>query len=113
VTPEYNHSIPGSLKRMLDSEYENYWYKAVAFGGASNGSWGGVRAIEALATTTRALGLAPTFVDVQFPRVQDIFSEDGQLQDDKMQQRVEKVWHELIWMAAALKYGRENIDRMN
>ena len=23
VTPEYNHSFPGSLKRMLDSELEN------------------------------------------------------------------------------------------
>src|SRR5689334_836008 len=24
VTPEYNHSFPGSLKRMLDSELQNY-----------------------------------------------------------------------------------------
>ncbi len=41
VTPEYNHSFPGSLKRMLDSELELYSHKPVAFAGASNGNWGG------------------------------------------------------------------------
>lgn len=44
VTPEYNHTIPGSLKRMIDSELKNYVHKAVAFGGASSTQWGGVRA---------------------------------------------------------------------
>src|SRR5258708_153394 len=48
VTPEYNHSFPGSLKRMLDSELHNYIHKPVAFAGASSGMWGGVRAVEAL-----------------------------------------------------------------
>src|SRR5665213_2917836 len=53
VTPEYNHSFPGSLKRMLDSELDNYIHKPVALAGASSGGWGGVRAVEALVTTVR------------------------------------------------------------
>src|SRR5690606_9661531 len=57
VTPEYNHSIPGSLKRMLDSELKNYIHKPVAFAGVSAGPWGGVRAIEALVTTVREMGM--------------------------------------------------------
>jgi NAD(P)H-dependent FMN reductase len=37
VTPEYNHSFPGTLKRMLDSELSNYIHKPVAIAGVSNG----------------------------------------------------------------------------
>src|SRR6476659_576620 len=48
VTPEYNHSFPSSLKRLLDSEFDNYKHKPVATAGVSNGPWGGVRACEAL-----------------------------------------------------------------
>lgn len=109
VTPEYNHSIPGSLKRMLDSELSNYIHKPVAFGGVSNGLWGGVRAIEALNTAVREMGLVSTFTDVQFPRVQDIIDQHGKLLDEKYRERIMRSWTELIWMAKTLKYGRENI----
>ena len=30
VVPEYNHSFPGTLKRLLDSELKNYIHKPVA-----------------------------------------------------------------------------------
>ena len=107
VTPEYNHSFPGSLKRMLDSELENYLHKPVAFGGASSGQWGGVRAIEALVGSVREMGLIPTFTDVQFPKVQDIFDEHGVLLDEAYRKRIERAWTELIWMTKVLKAGRE------
>lgn len=110
VTPEYNHSFPGSLKRMLDSELKNYIHKPVAFAGVSNGMWGGIRAIESLVTTVREMGMIATFTDVQFPRVQDIFNENGELQDEAYVDRVKRSIDELLWMAKVLKYGRENID---
>jgi NAD(P)H-dependent FMN reductase len=109
VTPEYNHLIPGSLKRMLDSELKNYIHKPVAFAGVSDGLWGGVRAIEALVTTVREMGMVATFTDVQFPRVQDIFDENGKLLDEAYIKRVKRSLDELIWMAKTLKYGRENV----
>lgn len=108
VTPEYNHLIPGSLKRMLDSELKNYIHKPVAFAGVSNGPWGGVRAIEALVTTVREMGMVSTFTDVQFPKVQDIFDENGKLLDEAYIKRVQRSFNELIWMAKVLKAGREN-----
>lgn len=108
VTPEYNHSFPGSLKRLLDSELANYIHKPVAFAGASNGLWGGVRAIEALNQTVREMGLVSTFTDVQFPRVQDLFDKDGQLLDPAYRKRVTRAYTELIWMARTLQWGREN-----
>lgn len=108
VTPEYNHGYPGSLKRMLDSELENYIHKPVAFGGASSGPWGGVRAIEALVNAVREMGLVATFSDMQFPKVQDLFDEEGKLLNDAYRTYTERAWIELIWMAKVLKAGREN-----
>lgn len=110
VSPEYNHSLPGSLKRMLDSELKNYIHKAVAFGGVSSSQWGGVRGIEALVTTVRELGLVSTFTDMHFPKVQDLFNEDGVLQNEMYREYVKSSWVELIWMTTVLKYGRENIE---
>jgi NAD(P)H-dependent FMN reductase len=107
VTPEYNHSFPGSLKRMLDSELGNYVHKPVAFGGASSGQWGGVRAIEALVVAVREMGLIATFSDIHFPKVQQLFNDDGLLLDPKYVSYTEKVWLELIWMAEVMKRGRD------
>lgn len=110
VTPEYNHSFPGSLKRMLDSELENYVHKPVALAGASSRNWGGIRAIEALVGTVRELGLAVTFTDVYFPHVQDIFDEQGHIQKEyeaRYQKNLQGAYDELIWMAKALKWGRQ------
>lgn len=109
VTPEYNHSFPGSLKRMLDSELKNYIHKPVAFGGVSSGNWGGVRAIEALVHTVREMGLVACFLDVQFPYVQDVFDQNGILLNYEYRARIEKCYQELIWMAKTLRYGRENL----
>ncbi len=109
VTPEYNHSFPGTLKRLLDAELDNYIHKPVAFAGVSNGSWGGVRAIEALTMSVREMGLVATFTDMHFPRVQDMFDENGKIIDEKNIKRVKKSFNELIWMAKTLKYGRDTI----
>ena len=109
VSPEYNHSFPGSLKRMLDSELQNYIHKPVAFAGVSNGQWGGVRAIEALVVTVREMGLVSTFSDMQFPKVQELFDEDGNLLNEHYSDYVKSAWTELIWMARVLKEGRKNI----
>lgn len=109
VTPEYNHSFPGTLKRMLDSELRNYVHKPVAFAGVSDGIFGGARAIESLVPTVREMGMAVTFSDVYFPEVQNLFDEDGEIKDDGYIRRIERAYGELIWMAKSLKWGRENL----
>jgi NAD(P)H-dependent FMN reductase len=108
VTPEYNHSFPSTLKRMLDSELKNYIHKPVAFAGVSDGIFGGVRAIESLVNTVREMGLIATFSDVYFPEVQNLFDE-GKIKDEGYVKRIERAYTELIWMAKALKWGRENL----
>ncbi len=108
VTPEYNHSFPGSLKRMLDSELQNYIHKPVAFASASSGQWGGIRAIEQLVGAVREMGLVSTFTDMQFPKVQELFDEEGKLLNESYREYVKGAWIELIWMTKVLKQGREN-----
>lgn len=109
VTPEYNHSFPGTLKRMLDSELRNYVHKPVAFAGVSNGIFGGARAIESLVHTVREMGMAATFSDVYFPQVQNLFDEKGEVKDVGYVHRIERAFGELIWMANSLKWGREHL----
>jgi NAD(P)H-dependent FMN reductase len=106
ITPEYNHSFPGSLKRMLDSELELYNHKPVAFAGASNGTWGGVRAVESLLTAVRESGLVTLSWDVYFPRVQDIFDENGAIQEkyrERYERNLGKLFDELLLFARLFK----------
>lgn len=110
VSPEYNHSFPGSLKRMLDSELANYVHKPVAIAGASNGNWGGVRAVEALVVTVREMGLVATFTSPYFPYVDKAFDENDQPvadQKERIDRNLQKAYEELTWMAHALKVARE------
>lgn len=109
VTPEYNHSFPGSLKRMLDSELKNYIHKPVNVVGVSSGSWGGVRAIESLIPVLRELGLAVTFSDVMVTNSYEAFDESSNSTDPTFDERLALSFDELEWYARTLKYGRENL----
>ncbi len=109
VTPEYNHSFPGSLKRMLDSELQLYNHKPVAFAGVSDGNWGGTRAVESLVPAVRETGLVVMSFDVYFPKVQNIFDEQGVIRaefEEMYTKNVGKLYDELLWFARILKAAR-------
>jgi Predicted flavoprotein len=109
VTPEYNHGYPGILKSVLDTLLEEYIHKAVAVVGVSAQVWGGTRVIEALLPTFRELGLVTTFTDLNFPRVRSAFEENGDPVDVGTDKRVQGFLDEIVWMAKALRWGRENL----
>lgn len=109
VTPEYNHGYPGALKSILDLLLKEYIHKSVAFVGVSAGPWGGTRVIEAMVPMVRELGLVATFTDLNFPKVEQKFDQDGKLLDDAYEKRVGGFLDELIWMSRVLKWGRENL----
>lgn len=109
VTPEYNHGYPGILKSVLDLLLREYVHKAVAFVGVSAGPWGGTRVIEAMVPMVRELGLAVTFSDLNFTFVQRAFDAAGKPVDPAFEQRSKDFLDELVWMARALKWGRENL----
>jgi len=97
------------LKAVLDLLLREYVHKAVAFVGVSAGMWGGTRVIEALVTTVRELGLAVTFTDLNFPKVQNTFDDEGKLLNPVYEKIAKEFLDELVWMSTALKWGRENV----
>lgn len=110
VTPEYNRGYPGSLKRLLDSEYANYNHKPVALAGVSNGPWGGTRVVEALLPVMRQLGLVTIRPTAYFPMVQEIFAESGEMNGQfvaSYEKTIKGAYDELIWFARTLKAGRK------
>lgn len=109
VSPEYNHGYPGVLKTLLDTLYDEYARKAVGIVSVSMGPWGGVRMIENLLPVVRELGLIPAHKDLQFPRVQDVFDEQGNLKDKAFEKRIASFLDELELLATTLKRGRESI----
>lgn len=115
VSPEYNHGYPGSLKRMLDTEYENYYHKPVAIAGVSNGAWGGTRMVENILPTLHTIGLVIAQHTPYFPRVQDIFDEQGiidPVQAARYTKTIRAAWDELILLATAMQQVRahEQVD---
>jgi NAD(P)H-dependent FMN reductase len=66
VVPEYNHSFPGLLKHVLDTNLKEYIHKAVGVCGVSAGPFGGARMIQSLLPVLRELGLVTIFWDVYF-----------------------------------------------
>ena len=109
VSPEYNHGYPGALKAVLDLLLREYVHKAVAFVGVSAGPWGGTRVIEAMVPMCRELGLAVTFSDLNFPKVEKVFDDQGKLLDSAFENRVTPFLDELVWMSRVLKWGRANV----
>jgi NAD(P)H-dependent FMN reductase len=109
VTPEYNHGPPGPLKSVLDLLLREYVHKPVAFAAVSAQVWGGTRVIETMLHIVRELGLAATFTDLNFPRVQDKFDAKGNLLDEAYISRADAFLDELTWMAKTFRWGRENV----
>src|SRR5207249_8060955 len=96
VAPEYNHSFPGLLKHVLDTNLEEYIHKAVGICGVSAGPFGGARMIQSLLPVLRELGLVTIFSDVYFGSAGRLFdSATGEMKDSAYAGRVDKFLSEL------------------
>ena len=110
VVPEYNHSFPGLLKHVLDTNLKEYIHKAAGVCGVSAGPFGGARMIQSLLPVLRELGLVTIFWDVYFGSAGKLFDPaTGNITDRAYGGRLDKFLNELVWMARALRFGRENI----
>ena len=54
--------------------------------------------------------MVPTFADLFFPKVQELFDENGDVINKKYIKRIHQAYEELIWLAKVLKWGRENVE---
>ena len=110
VVPEYNHSFPGLLKHVLDTNLKEYIHKAAGVCGVSAGPFGGARMIQSLLPVLRELGLVTIFWDVYFGSAGKLFDPaTGNITDPAYAGRLDKFLNELVWMARALRFARENL----
>ncbi len=110
VVPEYNHSFPGLLKHVLDTNLKEYIHKAAGVCGVSAGPFGGARMIENLLPVLRELGLVAIFSDVYFGNARTLFDPaTGRITDPSYAGRLKKFVDELVWMARALRFARGSI----
>lgn len=81
VTSEYNHSIPGALKNLLDHLYPEYEDTPFAYVTVSSGGFGGIRALRHLHELTLYFNAHPG-PDLPVSNVVDVFDENSTLTDD-------------------------------
>jgi len=105
ATPEYNSSIPGTLKNALDwasrpmatNAFRN---KPVAVIGSSAGMFGAVWAQAELRKVLGAIGARVAEVELAVGRAHEKFDEDGTLVDEEVREQLRSV---LATLAAELE----------
>lgn len=108
VVPEYNRGYPAALKQVLDSVYEPWRAKPVAFisyGGIS----GGLRAVEQLRLVFVELQAMTIRESVSFANAWDQFDAAGQLVDPApARDALSRMLVQLKWWALVLREARRD-----
>ncbi len=102
VTPEYNGSIPASLKNVIDLMNAEWYRKPIAISTVSSGSFGGTQAIMHLEFMLWKLKawMVPAYFPV--PEVDKNFDESGNAMDAvKTNKRAGIFISELLWSIEA------------
>lgn len=105
VTAEYNNGPPAPLKNAIDSVYNEWDKKPVAFVGY--GTYGATRAVEQLVDIAAKVGMMPLskiFVALTAPW--DSVKQDGSIDESFVQGKVENLLNNLKWWADLLKTAR-------
>jgi NAD(P)H-dependent FMN reductase len=106
VTPEYNHSLPGSLKNALDFLSVEWADKAagiVSYGGVS----AGLRAAAALKPVLAALRVVPVVEAVSIPFFAQFLDEDDQfVPNSELEAGSKALLDELLRLTGALRQLR-------
>ncbi len=107
VSAEYNHSIPGALKNLLDHFQSEYLYKPSGIVTYSAGPFGGVRALVNLRGILAELGTPSIPSAFPISQIHNAFDDDGNAADKAYDERIVKFLDEYEWYAKALKHARK------
>jgi len=103
--PEYNNSIPGSVKNAIDwmsrLKPQPFKGKPVLLLGASPGAYGAIRSQVALRQVMTSLLAVLVPSQVALPHADQAFEADGRLKDPKVRASIERACSELQRLIAA------------
>ncbi|HEU4403104.1 MAG TPA: NAD(P)H-dependent oxidoreductase [Candidatus Polarisedimenticolia bacterium] len=106
-TPEYNNSVPGTLKNAIDwasrPPDNPFKEKVVLLMGASPGQFGAVRGTIAVRQILTSLNAVVIPSGVLIARADQAFDETGAIKDGRSRAQIDKACAELVRMATALK----------
>jgi NAD(P)H-dependent FMN reductase len=77
VTPEYNGSIPASLKNVIDLLHEEWFNKTIAFSTVSSNEFGGLEALTHLEFIFKKIGAMVNPTNFSVPKVHENFDDFG------------------------------------
>lgn len=108
VVPEYNRSVPGPLKTLIDSFQSEWEAKPVGFVGYGLGMAGGVRAIEHLRQIFAEFHCVGMKDVVTFPRVLDQYDAEGGFpaEPEAAEAAAKLMLDQLLWWAGALREAK-------
>lgn len=113
VTPEYNHSFSAVLKNALDWVYYEWNRKPVGIVSYSGAATGGSRAVEQLRLVVVELQMTPIRSAVHISGVNKFCEEEAEMTEEDLKklsdynQKLEGLYHDLIWWTEVLKKARE------
>jgi NAD(P)H-dependent FMN reductase len=107
VAPEYNRSIPGPLKTLIDCYNAEWQAKPVAFVSYGLSLSGGVRAVEHLRQIFGEFHCVGMKDSVLFPRIMQHFDGEGTFAPEPASDSAVKLMlDQLAWWACALRDAR-------
>ncbi len=106
VTPEYNHSYPAGLKRLIDWHYREWMFKPATI--ISYGVQGGLLAAEHLRGVFAELHVVTTRRVVGLTRPWEHLGPVGFAPPDTIGEAFDAALHELDWWATTLRTARRD-----
>jgi chromate reductase len=103
VTPEYNGGYPASLKNAIDLLYPEWKRKPVALASVSNGIYAGSQVLTSLSFSLLKIGATIVPSMYRVGNVQDVYDENGDSSDPKVQKIAHGFIDNLSWYMEAKK----------
>ena len=102
VIPEYNHTMPGELKILLDSLTSSYAGKAVGLVGVTGGTLGAARVMDHVRPVFNTLNMHVVKEGVHVSKASEAVTSDGIFVDPKTAEYTQKMVEEISKLSTAL-----------
>jgi len=104
VTPEYNGSIPASLKNVIDLLYDEWHHKPIAISTVSSGQFGGSQSVVTLQFILWKMHAWTVPATLPIANVAEKFDKEGVAANQEVMNNLTSIFmNELLWCIEANK----------